>query len=160
MIQELDISSPVGEHPIPERHAYTHNNRSLYAFTAVFIAVLIIVSFVTFTRPTNNATATTKAVALETLLKKEGLPLPTSLSEISNSLGTSAAGVCDTSGYNLTDAIFNQQFSVGATAGRTLPVEREVLDGQLAILDTYCPGRVSAFVRHFHAYDLYQLSRP
>ena len=158
MKPDLEESVPFGEHPIPERHAFTHNNRSLYAIISVLVIALIVVTVVAFPRPTNNAAATAKAVQLEALLKKEGLPVPSSLSEISNSLGTTAAGVCDTSGYNLTDAIFNQQFSVGAAAGRTLPVETEVLNGQLAILQTYCPNRVAAFTEHFKAYKLDQLN--
>ena len=111
-------------------------------------------------RPNDNAAARAKAVKLEALLRAEGLPLPTSLSVFSSSLGTNGGVVCAASGYNLTDAILNQQnsASTGAKTGSVLPVEKAVLNGKLAIIPVYCPARAPAFIKHFGGYKLYDLT--
>jgi len=89
--------------------------------TALVIA-LIAVCLIAFNQPNDNAAARAKAVKLEALLRAEGLPLPTSLTVFSSSLGTNGGVVCAASGYNLTDAILNQQnsASTGAKTGSVL----------------------------------------
>jgi hypothetical protein len=160
MPAEAISNVPVGEHPIPERHAFKHDNRLLLAIIAVLVVALIVVGLVAFAQPNDNAAARAKAVKLEALLRREGLPLPTSLSVFSSSLGTNGGVVCAASGYNLTDAILNQQNSAsgGANAGSVLPVEKAVLNGQLAIIEVYCPSKAAAFIKHFGGYKLYNLS--
>jgi hypothetical protein len=153
---------PVGEHPLPERHAFEHDNRLLLWIIAVLVVALVVVGLVAFAQPNGNGVARAKAIKLEALLKKEGLPLPTSLSVFSNSLGTNGGLVCAATGYNLTDAILNEQNSAGSgglTASRVLPIERSVLSGQLAIIDVYCPSKAAAFTKHFGAYTLYTLTK-
>ena len=88
------------------------------------------------------------------------MPLPTNLSVFSSSLGTNGGLVCASSGYNLTDAILNQQNSASTSAktGSVLPVEKAVLNGQLAIIQVYCPARAAAFIEHFGGYKLYALT--
>jgi hypothetical protein len=153
-------SVPVGENPIPERHAFHHDNRPLMAIITALVIALIAVCLIAFNQPNDNAAARAKAVKLEALLRAEGLPLPTSLSVFSSSLGTNGGVVCAASGYNLTDAILNQQnsASTGAKTGSVLPVEKAVLNGQLAIIQVYCPARAPAFIKHFGGYKLYDLT--
>jgi hypothetical protein len=163
MLHEPTAGVPVGEHPIPERHAYAHDNRWLLRIIGALMVALVIVGVVAFVHPSDNAAARAKAVKLESLLRREGLPLPASLSVFAQSLGTDGGLVCKSSGYNLTDAILNQQNSAGSgglTAGRPLPVASEILNGQLAIIDVYCPSRAKAFENHFAKYKLYNLVRP
>ncbi len=152
---------PVGEHPIPERHSYAHDNRLLLTIIAVLAIALAVIGVVVFPQPANNGVAKKKAVQLEQLLRREGLPIPSSLKVLTNALGTNGGAVCKGSGYNLTDAIFNQQLAAGGgvVAARPLPVEKEVLNGQLATIDVYCPSRAPAFRKHFDKYKLYQLNK-
>jgi hypothetical protein len=151
---------PVGEHPIPERHAFHHDNRPLMMIIAALVLSLLVVSLIAFDQPNNNSAAKAKAVKLEALMRREGLPLPTSLSVFSSSLGTNGGVVCAASGYNLTDAILNQQNSAasGAKTGSVLPIEKAVLNGQLAIIQVYCPAKEAAFIKHFGGYKLYDLT--
>ena len=160
MTAEAISNIPVGEHPIPERHAFHHDNRPLMAIIGVLVVALVVVGLIAFDQPNNNAAARAKAVKLETLLRAEGLPLPTSLSVFSSSRGTNGGLVCKSSGYNLTDAILNQQnsASTGAKTGSVLPIEKAVLNGQLAIIQVYCPSRAAAFIKHFGGYTLYDLT--
>jgi hypothetical protein len=163
MLDEATAGVPVGEHPIPERHASPHDNRNLLATIGVFVIVLMIIGLVAFTRPTDNSLAKTKAAQLQQVLRHRGLPVAPKLAVLSSSLGTDGGVVCKASGYNLTDAILNQQDSAGGgalSAARVLPVESEILNGQLAIIDVYCPSRAAAFKAHFAKYKLYNFVRP
>ncbi len=60
---EPSLTSSVGEHPIPERHSYAHDNRLL----------ITIIGIVAFPQPANNGVAKKKAAQLEQLLRREGL---------------------------------------------------------------------------------------
>jgi hypothetical protein len=163
MLAQTTAEAPVGEHPIPERHADVHDNRILLTVIGVLVTVLVIVGLVAFTHPTNNGLAKAKAVQLQQVLRHRGLPVAPNLAVLSSSLGTDGGVVCKASGYNLTDAILNQQDSgLGGSpsASRVLPVESEIVNGQLAIIDVYCPSRAAAFKAHFAKYKLYNLVRP
>ena len=95
------------------------------------------------------------------VLRKEGLPVPSSLEVLTNALGTNGGAVCKGSGYNLTDAILDRQLTPGGgvTSASPLPLEKEVLNGQLATIEVYCPSRAAAFIKHFHKYKLYDLNK-
>ncbi len=161
MSTEPLLTAPVGDHPIPERHSYAHDNRLLLTIIAVLAIALAVIGVVAFPQPTNNGVAKKKAAQLETLLRERGLPIPSSLKVLTNSLGTTGGAVCKGSGYNLTDAIFDQQLAAGGgvITARPLPVEKAVLNGQLATIDVYCPSRAAAFRKHFENYKLYGLTR-
>ena len=162
MLDHTTSAPPIGEHPIPERHAYRHDNRRLLTVIGVLVVVLVVVGLISFTHPTNNGVARAKAEQLEQVLKARGLPVAPKIAALSSSLGTDGGVVCKASGYNLTDAILNEQDSAGGgalSAARVLPVESEIVNGQLAIIDVYCPSRAAAFRRHFRNFKLYQLNR-
>jgi hypothetical protein len=161
MLDQVTRDIPAGEHPMPERHAYMHDNRRLLTIIAVLFTALVIICLVVFKPPTNNGVARLRAEQLQQVLRRRGLPVAPSLKVLSSSLGTDGGVVCKASGYNLTDAILNQQDAAGSGAlsnARVLPVESEILNGQLAIIDVYCPSRAPAFINHFGKYKLYDLT--
>ena len=64
MTAEAISNIPVGEHPIPERHAFHHDNRPLMAIIGVLVVALVVVGLIAFDQPNNNAAARAKAVKL------------------------------------------------------------------------------------------------
>ena len=150
---------PSGEHPIPERHAEPHDDRLLHAIVGLVVVGLVVVGLVAYQQATDNSVAQQKATQLEQAFKDGGLPVPASLDVITTSLGTDGGAVCRTSGYDLTSAILDQQITAGGggVAARPLPIDRSVIDGELAIVTVYCPSRAAAFLAYFQNYTFYQL---
>jgi hypothetical protein len=150
---------PSGEHPIPERHTEPHHNRLLYAIVGLLCVGLVVVGLAAYQQATDNTLAQQKATQLEQVFKEGGLPVPASLDVITKSLGTDGGAVCKTSGYDLTAAILDQGLTAGGggVAARPLPIDRSVIDGELAIITVYCPSRAAAFLSYFQNYTFYQL---
>ena len=92
---------------------------------AALLIALAIICLVAFPQPANNGVAKKKAEQLEQLLQREGLPIPSTLKVLTNAPGTNGGAVCKGSGYNLTDAIFNQQLAAGGGVGRPPAPRRE-----------------------------------
>ncbi len=51
MSTEPLLTASVGEHPIPERHSYAHDNRLLLTIIAVLAIVLAVISTTTLWKP-------------------------------------------------------------------------------------------------------------
>jgi hypothetical protein len=126
----------------------------------VLVIALVIISVVAFTRPTDNAAALRKAAQLEQVLKRAGLPMAPNVGDLAASLGTNGGLVCETSGLDLPGALLNQQLSAGGVLTvRPIPLDKDILNSQLAIIDVYCPSRVAAFMKYFKEYKVYKLIR-
>jgi membrane-bound ClpP family serine protease len=150
-------SVPSGEHPLPERHAYPHDNRLLLVIIGVLFVALLAVSLVAYEQPKDNAVAVRMAVQLQQRLRQAGLPEP-SVDVIVNSLGTDGGVVGKTSGLALPDAILNLQLTAGGeVAARPIPIDQNILNSELAIIYVYCPSRAAAFMKYFHEYKVYDL---
>jgi hypothetical protein len=42
---------------------------------------------------------------------------------------------------------------------RPIPVDKDILNSQLAIIEVYCPSRAAAFMKYFKEYKVYKLIR-
>lgn len=149
---------PVGEHPLPERHAYPHDIRLLVLVTVLFFIALPVIGVVVYEQPKDSSVAMQKAAQLQELLKRSGLPVP-SQSVIAKSLGTDGGVVGKMSGVALPAAILNQQLTAGGggVGARPIPIAQDVLNTQLAIIDVYCPSKAAAFMKYFRKYKVYDV---
>ena len=88
-----------------------------------------------------------KAEQLQQKFEAAGLPTFADTDTIARLLGTDGGAVCDTPGKALAQGMLKLQLSNGAggPGQRPVTVAREVVQGELLIVQTYCPDKLPDF---------------
>lgn len=126
-----------------ERRGWAQPHR--WAIVAV-LAVLVVVGLLTYGWMHSNAEADRKADQLIQQLEAAGLTVPVNRDTITRVLGTDGGPVCDDPGSALRKALLDQQLTNGGSFVGQRPVRasRNILRGELIVLQVYCPDQVDA----------------
>jgi hypothetical protein len=147
---------PVGEHDVPERHDEPHEHRTLYIVIGAVAVVLLVVALFAYTEAKDNDEAQAKAQRLQQAFVALNLPIAPEEDVIVRSLGTDGGAVCKTAGDELGHALLDQQLVAGAggVGARPIRADSDLLNGELAIIEIYCPQHADAFRDYFQDYNL------
>jgi hypothetical protein len=145
---EPETPPPAPPEPEPEKpEPEDHHNRWMYWGIGAAVVVLIIVGLFAFSAAKNNTQAQQKAQQLEQKFTQLGLPVPASTNDIARSLGTDGGAVCANPANALGKATLNDMIDNGAdfVGRRPVIIDRRILLGEAAILQTYCPEKAKAY---------------
>jgi hypothetical protein len=119
----------------------------VYWVIGAVLMALVIVGLVTYNSAKDNQQAKQKAEQLSQSFAKAGLPVPASADDIARWLGTDGGAVCANPGTALGKATLLGFMTNGAdfVGQRPVIVDRQILHGELLILQTYCPERVADY---------------
>jgi hypothetical protein len=111
------------------------------------LLVLVVIGLITYSGKKDDREAQDKAAELSQKFEAVGLPVPEDQDIIVRSLGTDGGAVCDNAGSSLGKALLFDQLTNGASqvGKRPVIVDRNVVRGELLILDTYCPDELPGF---------------
>lgn len=123
------------------------------------LVVLVVIGLFTYGWMHSNAEADRKADELVQRLEAAGLPVPANHDTITRVLGTDGGAVCDDPGSALRKALLDQQLTNGGSFVGQRPVRasRNVLRGELIVLEVYCPEKVDALqdrIQHYRVDDV------
>ena len=121
-------------------------NRTLYWIIAGVLIVLCIIGLITYSGKKSDAEAQDKAQQLSQKLEAAGLPVPDE-DILIRSFGTDGGAVCDNPANALGRAILFDNLVNGASfvGRRPIIADTRVIQGELLILDTYCPDRAQEY---------------
>jgi len=122
-------------------------NRWMYWAIGAAVVVPAVIGLFAFSAAKTNDDAQAKAQQLEQKLTQAGLPVPASRDQIVNSLGTDGGAVCQNPANALGKATLYDLLSNGASfvGQRPVIVDRNILLGEAAILQVYCPDKAKAY---------------
>jgi len=122
-------------------------DRWVYWVIGAVLVVLVIVGLVTWNSATNNQEAQQKAAQLSQSFAKAGFAVPASTDDIARWLGTDGGAVCANPGTALGKATLLDFMTNGAdfVGRRPVLVDRRILQGELLILQTYCPDTAAKY---------------
>jgi hypothetical protein len=111
------------------------------------VLLLALVGLVTYGSNASTAEAQEKAQQLTQKLETAGLRAPADEAVFVRSFGTDGGNVCDNPGNALARATLFSLFTNGAShvGQRPVIVDRRLIQGQLLIMETYCPGKLEDF---------------
>jgi hypothetical protein len=123
------------------------SNRGLYWGVAAVVVILAIVGLVTYDTAKNNNEAKDKAHQLVQKFEKAGLTAPADINIITETFGTDGGAVCENPATALGKAVLNDVLVNGASfvGQRPVIVDRDILLGELLILQTYCPDKLKPY---------------
>ena len=133
---------------VPDVPAKEHDeHRFLYWTIGVVVVVLAIIGLITYSGNKQTAEANAKAQQLTQAFQQAGITVPATQEMIVRSLGTDGGAVCDNPANALGRALlFDSLYNGAATVGRRPVIaDTNVLKGELAILNTYCPEKAQQF---------------
>jgi hypothetical protein len=121
--------------------------RAIYWVLGGVVVVLSVIGLITYSGEKKDQEAQDKAQQLTQKFAAEGLRVPQDQDIIVRSLGTDGGAVCDNPGSSLGRALLFDQLTNGASqvGRRPVIVDRNVVRGELLILQTYCPDKLSEF---------------
>ncbi|RZU65332.1 hypothetical protein EV379_1663 [Microterricola gilva] len=125
----------------------TKRERSvLYIVSVVVLVVLAVVGLLTFRSARETQQAQEKADQLISNIEATGATAPSS-EQIVRVLGEDGGAVCANPNEALTRATFLGQLTTGAggTGSRPIIAENRLVQGQLLIMDVYCPDELAEF---------------
>jgi hypothetical protein len=119
----------------------------VYWVIGVVLVVLVAVGLAAYNSAKNNQEAQHKAQQLSALFAKAGLPVPASTDDIVRWLGTDGGAVCSNPATALGKATLLDFITNGAdfVGRRPVLVDRQLLQGELLILQTYCPDQAASY---------------
>ena len=122
-------------------------NRTLYWIIGAVVVVLTIIGLITYSGKKQTDEANTKAQQLTQAFEQAGVTVPVTQDMIVRTFGTDGGNVCDNPANALGRARQFDQLVNGADFVGRRPViaDTNVLKGELAILNTYCPEKVQQF---------------
>lgn len=131
-----------------------------WAIVAV-LAVLVVVGLLTYGWMHADDEAERKADQLIQQLEAAGLPVPANRDTITRVLGTDGGPVCDDPGSALRKALLDQQLTNGGSFVGQRPVRasRDILRGELIVLEVYCPDEVDALRDRIEDYRVDDVSK-
>ncbi|SDJ03280.1 hypothetical protein SAMN05444157_1378 [Frankineae bacterium MT45] len=122
------------------------SNRVLYWVVAIVVVILVVIGLFAFKEAKTNQDAKDKAHTLSQKLTSAGLTAPKEETLV-RTFGTDGGAVCENPANALGKATLLSLLSNGASfvGQRPVIVDRRVLQGELLILQTYCPEKVSKY---------------
>ena len=119
----------------------------LYWLIGVFVAVLMIVALITYSSEKSDQQAQQKAQQLVTKFEAAGLPVPEDIDILTRTLGDDGGAVCDNPASALGKATLADQITNGAAfvGRRPVIIDRDLVVGELLILQTYCPEHLEDY---------------
>ncbi len=120
--------------------------RWIYWAIAIVLVVLAVIGLITYNTAKTNDEAKSKAQTLSQKFSAAGLPVPDQ-DVIVNSLGTDGGAVCDNPANALGKATLLDSLTNGASfvGRRPVIVDRRTLLGEVLILQTYCPDKLTRY---------------
>jgi len=111
------------------------------------LLLLVVIGLITYGSNARTAEAEQKAAALTQKLEAAGLRAPVTDDVFIRTFGTDGGNVCDNPGDALGKATLFSMFTNGAAfvGQRPVIVDRRLIQGQLLIMETYCPEELEKF---------------
>ena len=114
--------------------------------TVVETVIFAVIGLYTYNGGPENRQAERKAQELTQKFEQAGLPVPAEQDLLVRLLGDDGGVVCANPANALGKAHLLDQLTNGANVGRRpVIVDRRVLQGELLILQTYCPDKVKDY---------------
>ena len=122
-------------------------DRVTYWIIAVAVGALMIVGLITYSGQKSSQQAQAKAQQLVTKFEQAGLPVPENLDIVVRTLGEDGGAVCDNPASALGKATLADQITNGAdfVGRRPVIIDRDLVVGELLILQTYCPEHLQDY---------------
>jgi len=122
-------------------------DRVTYWIIAVAVGALMIVGLITYSGQKSSQQAQEKAQQLVTKYEQAGLPVPENLDIVIRTLGDDGGAVCDNPASALGKATLADQITNGAdfVGRRPVIIDRDLVVGELLILQTYCPEHLEDY---------------
>ena len=122
-------------------------DRTLYWLIAAFVGVLMIAALITYSSAKSDQESQQKAQQLVTKFEAAGLPVPEDIDILTRTLGQDGGAVCDNPASALGKATLADQIANGASfvGRRPVIIDRDLLVGELLILQTYCPEHLEDY---------------
>jgi hypothetical protein len=111
------------------------------------VVVLIVIGLITYSSGSDSREAQRKAQELTQKLQDAGLRVPQDQDILTGALGTDGGAVCQNPLNALGKATLLSTMINGASfvGQRPVIVDRRILQGELLILDTYCPDKLQPY---------------
>jgi hypothetical protein len=130
----------------PQQAEADHNHRTLYWTLGAIAVILAIIGLFTYNGGPENRQAERKAQELTQKFEQAGLPVPAEQDMLVRLLGDDGGAVCANPLNALGKANLLDQLTNGANVGRRpVIIDRRVLQGELLILQTYCPDKAQDY---------------
>ncbi|MGH3041967.1 MAG: hypothetical protein ACRDNG_09570 [Gaiellaceae bacterium] len=130
------------------------SHRALYWIVGGTLAVLLVVMLVAWEYDRSSEEADQKAGELIAAFEADGLPTPANPDQIARVLGTDGGAICETAGEDIPQGLLRIHLGVGgAFYTRPVTVDRRVLQGELLVVETYCPERLDDFREFVEDHD-------
>lgn len=129
-------ASPEHDHPV-----------WLYVILGIVVVGLAIWGVIAYRGHKADEEAQQKAAQLQQKFEAAGLPQFADTETIARTFGTDGGAACDTPGEALADGFLKLQLSNGAggPGQRPVTVARQVVLGEILIIQTYCPDKLGDF---------------
>ena len=111
------------------------------------LLLLVVIGLITYSSNERTAEAEQKAAELTQKIEAAGLRAPVTDDIFIRTFGTDGGAVCDNPGDSLGKATLFSLFTNGAShvGQRPVIVDRRLIQGQLLIMETYCPDELQKF---------------
>jgi hypothetical protein len=131
----------------PVEPSSAEGDRLVYGIIIAVLVLLAIIGVITYSSNEESAEAQQLAAELTQKFEAAGLRTPEDLDILVRSLGTDGGAVCENPGNALGRALLFDNLTNGASFVGRRPViaDTRLLQGELLILDTYCPETVQEF---------------
>ena len=141
--------SPAQKHPV-----------WLYALLGAVVTGLAIWGVIAYRGHADTQAANAKAQQLQAAFKAAGLPTYPNTRDVARTLGTDGGAVCDTP-QTLAKSVLTLQLSNGAAGPGQRPVRvaAQTLKGELLIIKTYCPEKLSRFKNFVNNFNYAEVVR-
>ena len=128
-------------------HTSGDDNRTMYWIIGIVVAVLAVIGLITYSGNKADQAAQQKAQQLVTKFEQAGLPVPEDLTILTRTLGDDGGAVCDNPASALGKATLADQITNGAdfVGRRPVIIDRDLVVGELLILQTYCPEHLEKY---------------
>lgn len=121
--------------------------RILYLVVGAAIGILMVLALILYRSADQTRDAEAKADELIAALADAGAMVSPSTDQVVNVLGDDGGAVCANPNDALSRATLQAQLANGATGPGSRPVisDRNILRGQLLIIEIYCPDELQEF---------------
>ena len=119
----------------------------IYIVTVVVLVVLGVIAVVAFLSARQEVKAQDKAEQFIASLEENGIDTDLTAEQVARVLGDDGGGVCADPNSALSRSILFERLTNGAAGPGQRPIlaESRLLQGQLLIIETYCPDELEEF---------------